>query len=80
MCSPCCPQAAAESSLRDTRQQYEASLSELQAKAGLLSATCDREAATRQQLEREVAGLTGKLEEARSKIDDMVKQNLELEK
>lgn len=78
--SPCCLQAAMERDLRNARQQYEATLTELQAKAGVLSATCDREAAARQQLESEVAGLTGKLEQSHCKIDELVKQNMELEK
>ena len=69
-----------ESNLRDARQQYEAALTELRTKAGVLGAACDREAATRQQLESEVAGLTGKLEQSHSKIDELMKQNMELEK
>lgn len=80
LCSPYCLQAALENSLREARQQYEAALTELRSKAGVLSATCDREAAGRQQLENEVAGLTGKLEQSQSKIDELVKQNMELEK
>lgn len=69
-----------ESNLRDARQQYEAALTELRTKAGVLGAACDREAATRQQLESEVAGLTGKLEQSHSTIDELMKQNMELEK
>ena len=44
----------AEDALLETRQQFEANLSELKSKAELLSSALDKEAATRQTAQEEV--------------------------